>query len=140
MGRGDEAVADAAAVEAMHKLFPDIEFNGHLVLGEGDEDSVPMLYIDEALGTGKGEAIEVVVDALEGATSCALGAQNAIAAIAVAEEGGFLRCPVAFARTRGLRPHGGRGAAYGQARDRVRSRRCRRDSWSPVPPGLCSSW
>ena len=84
MGRGEEAVADSAAVEAMHRLFPDIEFNGHLVLGEGDEDAVPMLYADETLGTGKGEAIEVVVDALEGATSCALGAQNAISAIAVA--------------------------------------------------------
>ena len=74
MGRGDEAVADAAAVEAMHRLFPDIEFRGHLVLGEGDEDSVPMLYVDEVLGTGAGPAIEVAVDALEGATTCALGA------------------------------------------------------------------
>lgn len=93
MGRGDEAVADAAAVEAMHRLFPDIEFRGHLVVGEGDEDSVPMLYIDEVLGTGTGSTIEVAVDALEGATTCALGAPNAIVAIAVAEEGGFLRCP-----------------------------------------------
>ncbi len=93
MGRGDEAVADAAAVEAMHRLFPHIEFSGQLVLGEGDEDSVPMLYVDEALGTGTGPTIEVVVDALEGATTCALGAPNAIAAIAVAEQGGFLRCP-----------------------------------------------
>ena len=94
MGRGDEAVADAAAVEAMHKLFPDIEFNGRIVLGEGDEDSVPMLYVGEALGTGKGPDIEVVVDALEGATTCALGAPNAIAAIAIAEHGGFLHCPL----------------------------------------------
>ena len=93
MGRGDEAAADSAAVLAMHRLFPDIEFNGHLVLGEGMEDSVPMLYVDESLGTGKGDALEVVVDGLEGATTCALGAPNAISAIAVAEQGGFLRCP-----------------------------------------------
>jgi fructose-1,6-bisphosphatase II len=93
MGRGDEAVADAAAVSAMYQLFPDIEFNGRLFIGEGDEDSVPMLYADEALGTGKGPEIEVIVDALESATSCALGGPNAIAAIAIAEQGGFLRCP-----------------------------------------------
>ena len=92
MGRGDEAVADAAAVSAMYKLFPDIEFNGRLVIGEGHEDSVSMLYAHEALGTGKGPEIEVVVDALESATSCALGGPNAIAAIAIAEQGGFLRC------------------------------------------------
>lgn len=93
MGRGNEAVADAAAVAAMDRLFPSIEFNGRVAIGEGDRDSVPMLYVDEVLGTGNGPTIQVVVDALEGATACALGAPNAIAAIAIAEHGGFLRCP-----------------------------------------------
>ncbi|MGE4095651.1 MAG: fructose-bisphosphatase class II, partial [Candidatus Binatia bacterium] len=93
MGRGDEAEADYAAAEAMHKLFPDIEFNGRIVIGEGHIDSVPMLYTDENLGTGKGPTIEVALDALEGATSCATGAPNAISVVAVAEHGGFLRCP-----------------------------------------------
>lgn len=93
MGRGDEAAADAAAVEAMHKLFFDIEFKGEVVIGEGDRDSVSMLYVGEELGTGRGPLIEVALDALEGATTCATGAPNAIAVIAIAEHGGFLRCP-----------------------------------------------
>jgi fructose-1,6-bisphosphatase II / sedoheptulose-1,7-bisphosphatase len=93
MGRGDEATADEAAAEAMHKLFPDIEFNGRVVIGEGEADSIPMLYIGETLGTGKGPAIEVALDALEGATSCATGGPNTISVVAIAEHGGFLRCP-----------------------------------------------
>jgi fructose-1,6-bisphosphatase class II len=93
MGRGDEVGADAAAVEAMYKLFPDVDFKAHVVIGEGDQDSVPMLYEGEALGTGKGPDIEVALDALEGATSCATGAPNAISVIAIAEHGGFLHCP-----------------------------------------------
>ena len=93
MGRGDEAIADEAAAEAMHKLFPDIEFNGRVVIGEGEADSIPMLYIGETLGTGKGPAIEVALDALEGATSCATGGPNTISVVAIAEHGGFLRCP-----------------------------------------------
>ncbi len=93
MGRGDEAAADEAAAEAMHKLFPDIEFNGRVVIGEGEVDSIPLLYIGETLGTGKGPAIEVALDALEGATSCATGGPNTISVVAIAEHGGFLRCP-----------------------------------------------
>jgi fructose-1,6-bisphosphatase class II len=93
MGRGDEAAADYAAIEAMHKLFPDIEFKGRVVIGEGDGDSVSMLYIGEALGTGRGPDIEVALDALEGPIACATGVPNAISVIAIAEHGGFLRCP-----------------------------------------------
>lgn len=93
MGRGDEAAADYAAAEAMHKLFPAIEFNGRVVIGEGESDSVSMLYVEEELGTGKGPNIEVALDALEGATTCATGAPNAISVVAIAEHGGFLRCP-----------------------------------------------
>lgn len=93
MGRGNEAAADTAAVTAMHKLLPNVEFNGRMVIGEGDRDSVPVLYTDEELGTGAGPPIDVVVDALEGATACALGAPNAISAVAIAEHGGLLRCP-----------------------------------------------
>jgi len=93
MGRGDEAAVDEAAAEAMHKLFPGVEFNGRIVIGEGEADSIPMLYIGEALGTGKGPGIEVALDALEGATSCATGGPNTISVVAIAEHGGFLRCP-----------------------------------------------
>jgi len=93
MGRGDEAIADEAAAQAMHKVFPDVEFNGRVVIGEGEADSIPVLYIGETLGTGKGPAIEVALDALEGATSCATGGPNTISVVAIAEHGGFLRCP-----------------------------------------------
>ena len=93
MGRGDEAATDEAAAEAMHKLFPDVEFNGRIVIGEGEPESIPMLYIGETVGKGKGPEIEVALDALEGATSCATGGPNTISVVAIAEHGGFLRCP-----------------------------------------------
>jgi fructose-1,6-bisphosphatase II len=93
MGRGDEAAVDEAAAEAMHKLFPGVEFNGRIVIGEGEHESIPLLYIGEKLGTGKGPEIEVALDALEGATSCATGGPNTISVVAIAEHGGFLRCP-----------------------------------------------
>ena len=93
MGRGDEVEADAAAAHAMGQLFPDIDFHGQIVIGEGDRDSVALLYEGEGLGTGRGPEIEVALDALEGTTSCATGAPNAISVIAIAEHGGFLRCP-----------------------------------------------
>jgi fructose-1,6-bisphosphatase II len=93
MGRGDEVEADAAAVQAMYQLFPDIDFHGQIVIGEGERDATAMFYDGEGLGTGRGPDIEVALDALEGATSCATGAPNAISVIAIAEHGGFLRCP-----------------------------------------------
>jgi fructose-1,6-bisphosphatase class II len=93
MGRGDEAAVDEAAAQAMHKVFPDVEFNGHVVIGEGEADAIPVLYVGETVGTGKGPAIEVALDALEGATSCATGGPNTISVVAIAEHGGFLRCP-----------------------------------------------
>jgi len=93
MGRGDEVEADTAAVQAMYQLFPDIVFHAQVVIGEGDRDSVAMLYDGEDLGTGRGPDIEVALDALEGGTSCATGTPNAISVIAIAEHGGFLRCP-----------------------------------------------
>jgi fructose-1,6-bisphosphatase class II len=93
MGRGDEAAADYAAAEAMHKLFPSIECKGRVVIGEGEPDAVPILYVGEELGTGRGPDLEIALDALEGATTCATGAPNAMSVVAIAEHGGFLRCP-----------------------------------------------
>ena len=93
MGRGDETEADYAAAEAMHKLFSAIDCGGKIVIGEGDEESVPLLYVGEQLGNGNGPSIELAVDALEGATSCATGSPNVISVIATAEPGGFLSCP-----------------------------------------------
>ncbi|MSQ47759.1 MAG: class II fructose-bisphosphatase [Deltaproteobacteria bacterium] len=93
MGRGDEAAADEAAAKAMHKLFPNIECKGRVVIGEGELDAVPILYVGEELGTGRGPDLEIALDALEGATTCATGAPNAMSVVAIAEHGGFLRCP-----------------------------------------------
>jgi fructose-1,6-bisphosphatase II len=91
LGKGDESAADFAAAEAMHKLFPDIEFKGKIVIGEGEQDAVGMLYHGEVLGNGP--EFEVALDALEGPIACASGAPNAISVIAIAEYGGFLHCP-----------------------------------------------
>jgi fructose-1,6-bisphosphatase class II len=70
-----------------------VEFNAQIVMGEGEQEAVEMLYHGEFLGTGKGPDIEVALDALEGATTCAAGGSNVISVIALAEHGGFLRCP-----------------------------------------------
>jgi fructose-1,6-bisphosphatase II len=93
MGRGDEAAADQAATEAMHRVFNDVAMHGTIVIGEGNEGEVPMLFVGERLGNGQGSEIDVALDALEGPLICATGAPNAISVIAIAEKGKFLACP-----------------------------------------------
>lgn len=93
MGRGDEAAADQAATEAMHRVFNAIAMNGTIVIGEGNEGEVPMLFVGEKVGNGQGPAIDVALDALEGPIICATGAPNAISVIAITERGKFLACP-----------------------------------------------
>ena len=67
--------------------------DGTVVIGEGERDEAPMLYIGEKVGTGSGPKIEIALDPLEGTTLCATGGQNALSVIAAAEEGGFLHAP-----------------------------------------------
>jgi fructose-1,6-bisphosphatase class II len=93
MGRGDEVSADTAAVEAMRKAFDAIPIDGTVVIGEGPEDAIPMLYVGERVGTGNGPAADVALDAIEGATTCATGGYNALSAIALADPGSLLRVP-----------------------------------------------
>lgn len=93
MGRGDEKQADQAAVTAMRKMFNSIEFNGRVVIGEGERDEAPMLYIGEQVGTGKGPRLDLALDPLEGTTICATGGPNSISVIAIAEDGNFLHAP-----------------------------------------------
>ena len=93
MGRGDEAAADMAAIEAMKKAFGVIAVDGTVVIGEGAEDAMPMLYVGEKVGTGQGPQTDVALDALEGAHVCAVGGYNAVSVIAIAEHGTFLRVP-----------------------------------------------
>jgi fructose-1,6-bisphosphatase II len=96
MGRGDEAVADQAAIAAMRKAFDAIAIDGTVVIGEGPEDAIPMLYVGERVGTRQGPAIDVALDALEGAAICAAGGYNALSFIAIAEHGTFLRVPETY--------------------------------------------
>jgi fructose-1,6-bisphosphatase class II len=93
MGRGDEKAADHAAVEAMRRQLNSIEFNGTVVIGEGERDEAPMLYIGEKVGKGGGPKLDLALDPLEGTTICARGGQNSLSVIAIAEEGKFLHAP-----------------------------------------------
>ena len=94
MGRGDKMGADEAATYAMRRTLNDINFTGRVVIGEGEMDEAPMLYIGEIVGNGKGGLrVDIAVDPLEGTNLCATGQPNAIATIAVANEGCFLHAP-----------------------------------------------
>ncbi len=93
VGKGDRKHSDRVAVEAMRKELDNVEINGTVVIGEGERDKAPMLYIGEKVGTGEGPAIDIAVDPLEGTNLCATGANNAIAVIAASEKGGLLNAP-----------------------------------------------
>jgi fructose-1,6-bisphosphatase II / sedoheptulose-1,7-bisphosphatase len=93
MGRGDEKAADQAAVDAMRKALNSLNINGTVVIGEGERDEAPMLYIGEKVGSGEGPKIDIALDPLEGTTITAKGGANALAVIAMAEAGNFLNAP-----------------------------------------------
>ena len=95
VGRGDEKAADAAAVEAMRKAFDTLYMDGTVVIGEGERDEAPMLYIGEKVGgaPGKGPKIDIALDPLEGTTITAKAGPNALAVLAAAEEGCLLNAP-----------------------------------------------
>ncbi|HEX7858208.1 MAG TPA: class II fructose-bisphosphatase [Sphingobium sp.] len=95
IGRGDEKAADAAAVQAMRLAFNDLYMDGTVVIGEGERDEAPMLYIGEKVGgaPGKGPRIDIALDPLEGTTITAKAGPNALAVLAAAEEGGLLNAP-----------------------------------------------
>lgn len=93
IGRGDEKAADAAAVEAMRMAFNELDFEGTVVIGEGERDEAPMLYIGEKVGRGIGPKIDIALDPLEGTTITAKAGPNALAVLAIAEEGGLLNAP-----------------------------------------------
>jgi len=92
MGRGDEKMADQAAVDAMRTSLNSLAIDGTVVIGEGERDEAPMLYIGEKVGTG-GPKIDIALDPLEGTTITAKGLPNALAVMAMAEDGGFLNAP-----------------------------------------------
>ena len=93
MGQGDERAADQVAVDAMRAALNSLAIEGTVVIGEGERDEAPMLYIGEKVGAGGGPKIDIALDPLEGTTITAKGLTNALAVIAMAEEGGFLNAP-----------------------------------------------
>jgi fructose-1,6-bisphosphatase II / sedoheptulose-1,7-bisphosphatase len=92
-GRGDEKAADKAAVDAMRRELGKIHIDGLVVIGEGEMDESPMLYIGEKVGIGDGPEVDIAVDPLEGTTICAKAMPNALAVLAIAERGGLLNAP-----------------------------------------------
>lgn len=95
MGHGNEKAADQAAVDAMRKAFDSVRIDGTVVIGEGERDEAPMLFIGEKVGLKREDspAIDIALDPLEGTTICAKGGVGAISVIACAERGGFLHAP-----------------------------------------------
>lgn len=95
MGRGNEKAADQAAVDAMRRAFDSVNIDGTVVIGEGERDEAPMLFIGERVGRNGAEAIavDIALDPLEGTTICAKGTEGAISVIAAAERGHFLHAP-----------------------------------------------
>ncbi|WP_413570618.1 class II fructose-bisphosphatase [Bdellovibrio sp. HCB117] len=95
VGRGEEKTADKAAVDAMRKAFDHIRMDGTVVIGEGERDEAPMLYIGEKVGhkTEDSPKLDIALDPLEGTTICATGGPGSISVIAVAEQGKFLHAP-----------------------------------------------
>ncbi|MCX5732501.1 MAG: fructose-bisphosphatase class II, partial [Deltaproteobacteria bacterium] len=95
MGRGDRKAADQAAIEAMRLAFNDLDIAGEVVIGEGEREAAPMLFIGERLGRAGPGAIEVeiAVDSLQGTNLCATGAANAISVVAMGPKGSLLRAP-----------------------------------------------
>jgi fructose-1,6-bisphosphatase class II len=93
MGRGDEKAADQAAVDAMRSMLDSVDCDATVVIGEGERDEAPMLYIGEKVGTMKGPELEIALDPLEGTTICANGGYNAISVMAIGEKGCLLHAP-----------------------------------------------
>jgi fructose-1,6-bisphosphatase class II len=104
-GRGDEKAADQAAVDAMRRAFNALTIDGTIVIGEGERDEAPMLYIGEKVGSG-GPQVDIALDPLEGTTICANGAPNALSVIAMAEHGNFLHSPDTYMEKIAVGPAG----------------------------------
>ncbi len=93
MGRGDEKAADQAAVDAMRSMLDSVDCKAEVVIGEGERDEAPMLYIGEKVGSGNGPELEIALDPLEGTTICAHGMPNSISVMAIGEKGNLLNAP-----------------------------------------------
>ena len=104
VGRGDEKQADRAAVDAMREALNSLAIKGTVVIGEGERDEAPMLYIGEEVGAG-GPPLDIALDPLEGTTITAKGGQNAMAVVAMTDKGGFLNAPDVYMDKLAVGPH-----------------------------------
>ncbi|MCX8030712.1 MAG: class II fructose-bisphosphatase [Thermodesulfovibrionales bacterium] len=104
MGKGDRKDADMAAVNAMRTALNDIPIHGRVVIGEGERDEAPMLYIGEEVGCGGDFEVDIAVDPLEGTNLCATGSPNALSVMAVSEKDGLLFCPDTYMEKLVVRP------------------------------------
>jgi len=93
IGKGDEVASDQVAVDAMRKALAKMNIDGTIVIGEGERDKAPMLYVGEKVGTGHGPKVDIALDPLEGTTICATAGENSLSVIAMTEDGGFLNAP-----------------------------------------------
>ncbi|MEZ0224085.1 MAG: class II fructose-bisphosphatase [Alphaproteobacteria bacterium] len=109
MGRGDEKAADQAAVDAMRGALNNLHIQGTVVIGEGERDEAPMLYIGEKVGSGDGPELDIALDPLEGTTITAKGGPNALAVVAMAEKGGFLNAPDVYMEKLAIGPGASEG-------------------------------
>ena len=96
IGKGDKNIADGAAVDAMRAFLSTVEFDGTVVIGEGEKDDAPMLFNGERVGTGRGPACDIAVDPIDGTSLTAAGRQNAISVIAVSDRGTMLDASSVF--------------------------------------------
>ncbi|MCB9062998.1 MAG: class II fructose-bisphosphatase [Halobacteriovoraceae bacterium] len=106
MGRGDEKAADQAAVDAMRSMLDSVDCDATVVIGEGERDEAPMLYIGEKVGSGKGPELEIALDPLEGTSVCARGGYNSISVMAIAEKGNLLHAPDTYMEKIAVGPAG----------------------------------
>ena len=93
LGKNNKIIADEAATNSMRNNLNKMNIKGNIVIGEGEMDEAPMLYIGEKVGTQKGPQVDIALDPLEGTTICATGGNNALTVIAFSEKGGFLNAP-----------------------------------------------
>jgi fructose-1,6-bisphosphatase II len=96
IGKGDKLAADGAAVDAMRAFLATVEFDGQIVIGEGEKDNAPMLFNGEKVGTGRGPSCDIAVDPIDGTSLTAAGRQNAISVIAVSDKGTMLDASSVF--------------------------------------------
>lgn len=106
MGRGDEKAADQAAVDAMRSMLDSVDCTATIVIGEGERDEAPMLYIGEKVGAGGGPELEIAVDPLEGTTICAKGGYNSISVMAIGEKGKLMHAPDTYMQKIAVGPAG----------------------------------